>query len=157
MRLNRIILAILTLTILTLASPLRATAAGVPDCGKVYAALDTLVVETNVEVGQVEGSINGAAYLRYDDGALPIDPRLAAPNFVITTKLGNLNLWVYSTGYLVGEPEWIRDFEVLRYEGSGIYAGQRFSLEIYGKCSLKGGSYLIEGLICKPAVLLPKR
>jgi len=156
MRLNRIILTILTLTVLTLALTSPATAAGTRDCKKVYAALDTLVVEDNVEIGEAVGTINGAAYLRYDDTAPPVDPQSAPPNFVITTKQGNLNLWVYSETNLDGDGWW-RYFEVLRYEGSGIYAKQRIILEIYGKCSAKEGSYEIEGMICPPVVLPPKR
>jgi len=147
MSLNRTILTVLTLTVFTLALTSPANAAG---CKKVYSTLDTLVVEASVEVGQVDGIVEGAAYLRYDDTAPPIDVRRSSPNFVITSKLGTINLWVYSATNLSGGVAWWRNFELLRSEGTGIYAGQRFNLVIYGKCTLQGGHYEIEGTICPP-------
>jgi hypothetical protein len=150
MRLNRAILIILTLTVFALATTSPATA-GVIGCKKVLATLDTLVVEDSVEVGQIEGTIDGAAYLRYDDAAPPIDPRAVPPNFVITSTLGAINLWVYSATELTADGWW-RDFEILRSEGTGAYARQRITLEIYGKCSAKDGHYEIEGMICPPIV-----
>jgi len=140
----------LTLTVFALAITSPATA-GVVGCKKVLATLDTLVVEDSVEVGEVYGTIDGAVYLRYDDTAPPIDPRTARPNFVITSKLGTINLWVYSATEMSGDGWW-RDFEILRSEGTGTYAKQRIILEIYGKCSPKDGHYEIEGMICPPIV-----
>ncbi len=149
MRLNRNLLIVLILTSLTLAltSP---AAAGLRDCQKVYATLDTTFVDEFVEIGQVEGTLQGAAYLRYDDAAPPIDPKFEPANFVITGKLGTFNLWVYSMSKLEGSNIWWRDFEVLRAEGTGMYANRRIVLEIYGLCSIKGGSYEISGTICSP-------
>jgi hypothetical protein len=157
MRLNRTIVTILTLTAFTFALASPAAAAGVRACKKVYATLDTTVVEDNVEIGQVEGTIDGAAYLRYDDAAPPIDPKSEPPNFVITSKVGVLNLWVYSESKPELGGSWWRNFEILRAEGTGLYAQQRILLEVYGKCSIKGGSYEIEGMLCPAMVLPPKK
>lgn len=158
MRLHRIILSILTLSALTLApltSPATAGALG-GTCQKVYAAVDTTVVEDHVEIGQAMGTVNGAAYLRYDDTAPPTDPQWNRPNFVITTKEGNLNLWVYSATNQDEGDNWWRNFKTLRAEGTGIYAAQRIVLEIYGKCNVKGGVYEILGTIC-PSFVPPKK
>jgi len=157
MRLNRttLTLTLLTLTVFALALTSPATAAG-RECKPVYATLDTMKVEPAVEIGGVEGTINGAAYLRFDEAEPPIDPQLARANFVITSKLGAIKLWVYSENVPDGETWW-RDFEILRAEGTGIYAKQRIILEIYGKCSLKAGQYEIEGMICPPFAKPPRK
>jgi hypothetical protein len=151
MRLNRTTLAFLLLTALALSLTSPAAAAGVRNCTPVYATLSTTVVEEFVEVGPVEGTITGAAYLRYDDAAPPIDPWLDKPNFMITGKEGAIYLWVYSPPKLEGDTWW-RDFEILHAEGTETYAGQRFILEIYGKCNQKEGVYGIEGKICPPLI-----
>ena len=155
MRLNRTILAILTLTLLTLA--LTSPAAAQRNCKPIEATLGTSAVDEYVEIGEVEGAIEGAAYLRYDDAAPPIDPAWERPNLVITNQAGDINLWVYSKDKPDGADTWWRQFEVLRVQGTGIYANRRIILEIYGKCSVKGGSYEIEGMICAPFVLPPKK
>jgi hypothetical protein len=156
MRLNRNLLILLILTSLTFAltSP---AAAGPRDCQKVYATLETGVVDEFVEIGQVEGTLQGSAYLRYADAAPPIDPKFEPANFVIKGKLGTLNLWVYSMAKWEGTDAWWRDFEILRAEGTGMYANRRIVLEIYGLCTAKGGNYEISGTICSPLVLPPKK
>jgi hypothetical protein len=149
MRLNRTLIIVLTLAAFTLAlASAPAAAAGRLGCQKIYATLDTTVVEEYVEIGEVEGTINGAAYLRYDDAAPAIDPKTDSPNFVITSKVGDLNLWVYNEKGLQGGDSWWRYFMVLRAEGTGVYAKQAIDLQIYGKCSATEGSYEIQGVIC---------
>src|SRR6185295_7984667 len=140
-----------TLAALTLALTWPAAAAGIRDCKIVYADMKTTVVEPNVEFGPVEGLINGAALLRYDDMAPPISIRWDRPNLIITTRSGNINLWVYSDLKPDGGDNWWRRFTVLRAEGTGGYEGRRITLDIYGKCSAKQASYEIEGMICPPS------
>lgn len=152
MRLNRIIAIALPLIALT--SP---AAAAVRNCKPAYSELNTSVVEEFLEVGQLEGLIQGGVYLRYDDFAPAINPKTDPPNFVITNKLGNINLWVYSESKPDGGENWWRKFTILRTEGTGIYARQSMVFEIYGKCSAKGGSYEVEGWICSPLLLPPKK
>src|SRR6185295_11873752 len=141
MSLNRITATILTLAALTFALTLPAAAGDVRGCKSVDADMSTAVVDTHVEVGPVEGMILGVAYLTYDDAAPPIDPQWSRPNLVITTKTGNLNLWVYSESKPDGGDSWWRQFTVLRAEGTGRYAGARMKLNIYGKCTEKNGAY----------------
>lgn len=156
MRLNRTTLAFLLLTALTLVLTSPTAAAGGLACTPVYATLSTTFVEEFVEVGPVEGTLAGAAYLRYDDAAPPIEPRWDKPNFIFTSKEGTINLWVYSSPKLEGDTWW-RDFVILHAEGTGTYARQKFILEIYGKCTGKEGAYEIEGMICPPLTLTPRK
>lgn len=157
MRLNRITTTALTLAALTVALTLPVAAADMRGCKTVYSYMETTFVEDYVEVGPVEGLINGAAYLRYDDAAPPINPQRDRPNLVITDKTGSISLWVYSESKPDGADSWWRRFTVLRAEGTGVYAGTRIILSIYGKCSLKSGYYEIEGLLCAPLPRPPKR
>jgi hypothetical protein len=157
MRLNRITTIALTLAALTVALALPAAAGVGPECKKVYAFMETTVVEDYVEIGPVEGSISGVGYLRYEDAAPPINSQQERPNLVITSKIGDINLWVYSALKPDGGDSWWRRFEILRAEGTGSYAGMRIILDVYGKCTAKSANYEIEGMICTPPLLPPKR
>jgi hypothetical protein len=120
----------LTAAILPLAS---SQASAGTNCKKVYAVLETSYVDDFVEVGELEGTIDGAVYLRYDDTASPIDPDVDSANFVITSKGGEITLWVDNNpGVYSGDGVW-RDFKILKAEGTGAYAGQTITLKIFGK------------------------
>jgi hypothetical protein len=146
MRLYRAILPVLAVIVFTLAFTAPANAAG--SCEKVYATMSTIFVEEGLELGEIDGTLEGGAFLRYDDTALPLDPQSDPPNLVITSKDTVLNLWVYSAT-VMDKDSWWRNFKILRAEGTGRYSGHVIDLEIYGKCSLQGGDYEIEGRICK--------
>ncbi len=145
MRSNRALLIALVLTalVLPLASP--DAAASTLACKKTYANLGTTYVDDFVEVGEIEGTINGTAYLRYDDKASPIDPGLDSANFVITSKDGDIHLWVYDNAS--DDMVW-REFSIMQAAGTGIYTEGTVDLQIYGKFDGKGGNYVIEGSIC---------
>ena len=135
MRLNRTALAffLLTALILVLTSP--AAAAGGRACTP---AIPVRATRGITRLAQRRRRARRRAYLRYDDAAPPIEPRWDKPNFIFTSKEGTINLWVYSSSKLEGEPWW-RDFVVLQAAEDRRDAGQKFILEIYGKCTGKEG------------------
>jgi hypothetical protein len=110
-------------------------------------ATTTWHADTGVEVGSVEGLINGVVYLYYDDQAPPVNPDTTKPNLVIQTKDGNLHLWVYSDPTAV--PRGSRDFTILQSGGTGVYEGASADLKIQGTFTQRdGGRYAITGSIC---------
>jgi hypothetical protein len=148
-------------TLAVLAAPVTAATGG-GSCEKAYAVIETSFVPDmgiegrGIEVGWAAGTFEGSAYLVYDDTAPPIDPALTRPNLVLSSKAGDLRLWVYSDSVADKDGGWYRTFKVLAYEGTGYYLGAKMDLAVYGYCSVvKGGSYELEGEICpaiKPAI-----
>jgi hypothetical protein len=148
MRLNRTLMIALALTAILLPLASSEAAAGSVGCKKIYAFLDTAYVDDFVEVGDLDGTIEGTAYLRYDDMAPSVDPDRDSANFVITSKIGDINLWVYSADSVFEGESVARNFTILRAAGTGVYANHSFDLKVHGKFVGKMGSYAIEGLIC---------
>lgn len=103
------------------------------------------------EVGTATGMINGGVYLRYDDLALPIDPKQDKPNLIIVSKGGTLELWVYSESKWDGS-SYSRKFQLMHAVGTGNYAGRSFGLVLDGKfVPNTGGTYQLSGKMCKSA------
>ena len=130
-----------------------ATAAGVSPaaaaCDPVAAkATTTWIADTGVEVGEVEGLINGPLYLRYSE-TTPVDTGTDKPNMVIQTKDGDLYLWVQGQSTATSRSAWSRSFTVVSMDGTGIYAGVSGDLHIDGQFWRgTGGEYAITGTLC---------
>ncbi len=139
------------------ALPTSPAAAGNPACQDVLAKAVTTWADEGVEVGEVEGLLNGAVYLRYDDKE-PIDAAISKANMVITTKTGNLYLWVAGTS--AWEPDSVtRELSTVQAFGTGEFARATIKLAIIGECYYGkdgGGSYEVAGTICTPTIT-PKR
>jgi hypothetical protein len=133
---------------LVFAALLASAPAAAQKCEPIAAkAATTWHADTGVEVGQIQGFINGVLYLYYDDEAPPVNPDTTKPNLVIQTKDGNLDLWVYSDRASV--PRGTREFAILQMSGTGMYKSASGDLQISGRFSRRaGGEYTITGSIC---------
>ncbi|HEV8240142.1 MAG TPA: hypothetical protein VGS57_12305 [Thermoanaerobaculia bacterium] len=108
-----------------------------------------------LEVGWIDGTVTGGVSLVYDDTAPPIDPQWSRPNLIISSKLGMLQMWVYSDS-IPTKDGWWRVFKVMRVEGSGIYKEAALDLYMYGYYTNgAGGIYAMEGKLCSGRVSPP--
>jgi len=131
-----------------LAALLASAPAAAQKCDSIAAkAATTWHGDTGVEVGEVQGLINGVLYLYYDDQAPPVNPDTTKPNLVIQTQDGDLYLWVYNDPSAVTRGS--RDFTILQMSGTGVYKGVSGDLHISGTFSQRsGGEYTITGSLC---------
>ena len=65
-----------------------------PSCDDVLAKVHTVWIEEATEVGEIDGLINGAIYFSYNDKDPYLDPETMKPNMVITTKTGDIRVWI---------------------------------------------------------------
>ena len=153
MRLNHstttalVLATLLTVPLAAAARPIHPVGLG---CTKVYAeASTTWIKDPGVELGEINGTLNGAFFLAYDDAAAPIDPAKSEPNLVIYSKSGEIRLWVYSDSTLQSDGSYWRVFKTLASEGTGAYEKSTITLQIAGACfEGEGGSYVVTGTIC---------
>ena len=159
MRLQRTTCTALLLAALAVMLTSPATAGGVkPTCQKVFSVADTVWIEDGLEVGDIAGLLNGGVYLRYFDKEPPIDPIGSKPNMVVTSKRGNLYLWVAGKSSQEPDGTVTRSLVTLRATGSGEFANATIDLEIVGACYPgKGGYYEVTGTICSMPRLTPRR
>lgn len=158
MRSQRALVGCLILAALALlAVPTTAAVTG-GACKPAYADMETnLVFDQPVEVGWVKGLLDGSVYLKYDDLGLPIDPKNDPPNLVFSAKNGELRLWAYGES-TPDKDGWYRLFKIVRYEGSGDFAGATVDLWMYGYFTTgKGGYYELEGTVCLAPTKRPLR
>jgi len=147
------VLLLVVFTVL-LASPARAAKLV---CTEVLAKAATTVIEDGIEVGELAGLVNGALYLRYVDKEA-VDPATSKANLVITTKLGNLYLWVAGSSLGAADGSIGRNLTTLAAYGSGVYARARINLVLSGTFwPEKEGIYAVVGTICSPTPPPPKR
>lgn len=158
MRTHRALVGCLILAALALlAVPTTAAVSGAT-CKPAYADMETSVVlDKGIEVGWVKGLLDGSVYLAYDDMAPPIDPKNDPPNLVFSAKNGELRLWAYGES-IADKDGWYRTFKIMRYEGSGDFAGATVDLWMYGYFTTdKGGYYELEGTVCLAPTKRPLR
>jgi hypothetical protein len=132
--------------------PTPIAAATRPVCTDVIAKAWTAAIDKGVEVGEIAGLLNGAIYMRYDVK----DPRLElstsrSPNVVITTKTGNLSVWMSITSVEQPDGGYVRSMRTLRATGTGEFARASINIAIDGEYYPgEGGEYEVLGAICKP-------
>ena len=158
MRTRRALIGCLIVAALTLLAVPTVAAVRGADCKPAYADMETsYVFDRGIEVGWVKGTLDGAAYLTYDDMGPPIDPKNDPPNLVFTAKNGELRLWAYGES-IADKDGWYRTFKIMRYEGTGDYAGATVDLWMYGYFTTgKGGFYQSEGSVCTVPTRRPLR
>lgn len=159
MRTRRALIGCLILAaVALLAMPTTAAVRGV-GCKPAYADMETSLIfeQPTVEVGWVKGLLDGSVYLKYDDLGPPIDPKNDPPNLVFSAKNGELRLW--ADGESTPDKDgWYRLFKIVRYEGTGDFAGATVDLWMYGYFTTgKGGYYEIEGTVCLVPTKRPLR
>jgi hypothetical protein len=127
--------------------------AQIKQCEEVVAvAQTTWIPASRVEVGPVEGLLNGALYLRFDP-QVPVDPARDEANLVISTKEGELLLWVDGKAVEQADGSMQLDLGTLAARGTGLYAAAAIELELGGSClPEKGGAYKLFGTICMPRI-----
>jgi hypothetical protein len=127
---------------LSLAAPAAA------DCQVVLATANTTWVDdTGVEVGKIQGFINGAFYLNYDDEHVFTEDRRA--NLVIVTDQGELRIWTTGKSFLGEDGSSERRLTTARAEGTRSFAGATIVLDLEGTFEVgSGGSYQVSGSIC---------
>jgi hypothetical protein len=138
--------------IAALAVPLAAQPMLVPPdgCQDVFAEGEsTWMPDAGAELGKLAGLLNGSFYLAYQDEGEPT--KLSAPNFVIKSDDGALQLWMAGKSFLTDEGTWSRELVSIAAEGSGIYADAKVDLLLTGPFAPeKGGTYQLVGTICGP-------
>lgn len=131
----------------------------VPACRPFLAKMQTTCLgkPPMLEVGWIEGTVDGGVSLVYDDTAPPIDPLLTKPNLLLTSKAGTIQMWVYSDS-IPAKEGWWRVFKVMRAEGTDGYAGAIFDVYMYGYYNDGvGGTYAMEGSLCPGPTLSPRK
>ena len=143
---------------LVLAAPAAAQPNVPRNCKLLYADIQTSwYADEAVEMGWLDGTITGGAYLRYDDKEPRIDPATTKPNLILSMKEGSIQLWVTSKSYFYDDVV-VRNFTTLQAIGNGSYANLRISVAVAGKFFLgKEGYYVLEGLACAPIPKPPKK
>jgi hypothetical protein len=146
---TRAALVLIGLIVLVFALPSASRAAGTRACKLIAADIVTTPYpEKAVEVGWVAGTIEGGVYFVYDDEAPPIDPAVSSPNLVLSSKEGDIQLWMVGGSSTSGGVV-TRKLRSLRGIGTGIYANQRIEVTLFGTfVNGKEGSYTLEGWMC---------
>jgi len=146
---TRAAVVLAALMVLVFVFPGTGQAAGVRSCKLISAdMMTTPYPEKGIEVGWVAGTIEGGVYFVYDDAAPPIDPAVDPPNLVLSSKEGDIQLWMAGGSGTSGGVV-TRKLGSVQAVGTGIYANQRIEVTLYGTfVPGKEGRYTLEGWIC---------
>lgn len=122
------------------------------DCKEILATSTTAwIEESQAEVGEVRGHINGSMFLKFEDEPSPDSKRGVAPNLVIVTPEGEIRLWVSGKSYQREDGTWVRFLTTDSWEGTGAWEGYGLFFDIEGTfVTGQGGSYQISGKACPP-------
>jgi hypothetical protein len=143
-------------SLLALVLTLPFASAAAADCKEVLAIASTAwIQESQAEVGEVRGLINGSIFLTHDDEGTA-RANGTAPNLVIVTQEGELRASVSGTSDQREDGSWVRHLVTDSAAGTGGWDDHFIYFELDGTfVAGRGGNYQLSGKICPPGEFTP--